>query len=113
VAESMGREALKAAINHGIDALGAESVTSTFNNHGCTPATLQAVLVGDEVNDDDLDMARNALGREAGKGKNTTKWFKSISGGEDLAALLLDDPNYCTSSPAARIVSELEAWVLA
>lgn len=113
VAESMGREALKAAINHGIDALGTESVTSTFNNHGCTPATLQAVLVGDEVNDDELEMARNALGRESGKGKNTTKWFKSISGGEDLAALLLNDPNYCTSSPAARIVSELEAWVLA
>lgn len=110
VAESLGIESLKAAVQHGIDALGAESVTSTFNNHGCTPVTLQAVLRGDEVCDDDLQKARNALGQESGKGNNTSKWFKSMSGGEDLAALLLNDANDYTSSPAARLVSELEAW---
>lgn len=110
VAESLGRESLKAAIKHGIDALGAESVTSTFNNHGCTPAILEAVLSDDKVCDDDLRKTRTALGQESGKGNNTSKWFKSVSGGEDLAGLLLSDSNDYMSAPAARLVSELEAW---
>lgn len=113
VAESLGLVALRAAIQHGIEALGVESVTSTFNNHGCTSATLQGVLSGDEVCDHELQTARNALGQEAGKGKNTGKWFKSVSGGEDLAGMLLGDSNDYTSTPAGRLVSELEAWARA
>ena len=110
MAGSLGQEALRLAILHGIEAFGEDSINSKFQSRDCPRDLLQEILGSEPMNAMNLEKLRSALGTEAGYGRNTSKWFKSVSGGERLAEIVLLDPEFTPQSQAGRIVSELESW---
>jgi putative ATP-dependent endonuclease of OLD family len=110
ILHSLSRSGLAAAIQHGIDALGESAVFATLSNHGCPETLARSILIGTEITHDDLKQAQIAVSTEASKGKNKSGWFKSVAGGERLAAIAIDDSGLEPNSPAARIIAELDNW---
>lgn len=110
IADSLGPQGLKNALQHGVDAIGEESVIATFNNRHCSPEIFHAALIASSLTSEDLSTVRFALGMEAGYGNHKQDWFKSVAGGEHLADLLIDDPGFNSRSPGGRLVLELEEW---
>lgn len=110
VLHSLSRLGLAAAIQHGINALGEISVFATLSNHGCSEEVARNVLLGSATTADSVFQVQTALGLESSKGKNQSSWFKTVTGGEQLAMIAAHDPDFEKRSPAARIISELENW---
>lgn len=112
MSHALGRSALIVAINHGIGVMGRQSVLAALANRGCTVDTLERLLAQQDVSESDLDQVRHALGAESSKGNNKAKWFKSVTGGETLASIVMNDTTLVPTGPAGTIIASLMKWAV-
>lgn len=107
IAYSLDAEGIRLALEHGIENLGPESVFASFEAHGCPNSVVVALRSSIPVEESELTLAREALGRTALRADTARHWFKSMNGGERLAEIIL---KRSSGTPSARLISSLARW---
>ncbi|WP_426990794.1 ATP-dependent nuclease [Pseudarthrobacter sp. Y6] len=106
---SLSADGLRRALKHGLTNASHQSVVDALRSRGCEESVTTRILTEEAVPGAQLDIMRGALGALA-KDKDSA-WFKSLSGGEHLAAIVLADQEAIREGTSAlRIVHELRAW---
>ncbi|MFE5837551.1 ATP-dependent endonuclease [Arthrobacter sp. NPDC056493] len=109
VIASLSKEGLRRVLEHGLANSAQQAMTDALAARGCDRSVTESILSGGVVSEESTAIAGQALWHLAKK--EGTKWFKSTTGGEVLAAIALsDDQATREPSPAARVVRELLAW---